>query len=61
MHGQSKVFEGTTVYEFIKRKVEEEYNIKICILRCEIGCEGEHKDMKRFCLGTCDGDIKEDK
>lgn len=58
MFGQIKVLGETELWNFIKKKIEKEYNIEINLLRVEIGFKGEYETVKRICLESCTKSMK---
>ena len=53
MFAQIRALGETKLWNFIKEKIEKEYNIEVNLLRIEIGFKGEYKTVKKICLESC--------
>ncbi len=53
MHTQVRALEKTKLWDFIKRKIEKEYNVKVVLLRTEVGIKGNYDNVCKIVLDSC--------
>ena len=53
MYAQIRALGETELWNFVKDAIEKEYNIRIDLLRVEVGFKGEYDNVKEICLNSC--------